>query len=166
MSHEFNLKGANIAFERCVWGEQPTLGCMLTKWGGKVNFKFIRLRHLFTLSLFHLAPFIASFTTFSHFSDFNSIDQLVCLYCFALQMAAPIHTGNVYVPSEDGMSDILHNAGHAYTMYLDGDKEDPNEMSLDPGTLVHSPTLELTVEIIQGVELAYGNVASSFSPTK
>lgn len=41
---------------------------------------------------------------------------------------------DAYVPSDDGMSDILHNAGHAYVMCLD-DKED-TEMSLDHGQLV------------------------------
>jgi hypothetical protein len=47
-------------------------------------------------------------------------------------MATPLNTG--YIPSDDGMSDILHNAGHAYAMYLDGNnKEDTNEMSLDQG---------------------------------
>jgi hypothetical protein len=43
-----------------------------------------------------------------------------------------ITPGEVYVPSDDGMSDILHNAGHAYTMYLNGDEKD-DEMTLDQG---------------------------------
>jgi hypothetical protein len=43
-----------------------------------------------------------------------------------------ITTANVYIPSDDGMSDILHNAGHAYAMYLDDSKHDTNEMSIDP----------------------------------
>lgn len=42
-----------------------------------------------------------------------------------------ISAANVYVPSDDGMSDILHNAGHAYAMYLDDSKEEANDMSLD-----------------------------------
>ena len=33
-------------------------------------------------------------------------------------MATPANHPAVYVPSDDGMSDILHNAGHAYAMYL------------------------------------------------
>jgi hypothetical protein len=49
-------------------------------------------------------------------------------------MDAPITTnirsGEVYVPSDDGMSDILHNAGHAYAMYLNCDGKDESEMSL------------------------------------
>ena len=43
---------------------------------------------------------------------------------------------NVYVPSDDGMSDILHNASHAYAMYLDGDEKE--EMPLDQTTVVIS----------------------------
>jgi hypothetical protein len=57
-------------------------------------------------------------------------------------MATSINPFNIYVPSDDGMSDILHNAGHAYAMYLDGnDKEDTIDMSLDRGggTLVFNP---------------------------
>ena len=52
-------------------------------------------------------------------------------------MTSCLNSGDVYVPSEDGMSDILHNAGHAYAMYLDGNgKEDITEMAIDQGTLV------------------------------
>lgn len=40
-----------------------------------------------------------------------------------------ITPGEVYVPSDDGMSDILHNAGHAYTtMYLNSPEKD-NELA-------------------------------------
>ena len=47
-------------------------------------------------------------------------------------MTSPMNAGNVYVPSDDDMSDILHNASHAYAMYLDeNEKEVENEMSLD-----------------------------------
>ena len=38
-------------------------------------------------------------------------------------MNTSIVPGDVFVPSDDGMSDILHNAGHAYAMYLDGKDE-------------------------------------------
>jgi hypothetical protein len=46
-------------------------------------------------------------------------------------MTTPMDTGNVYVPSDDDMSDILHNAGHAYAMFLDeNEKEDESQLSL------------------------------------
>jgi hypothetical protein len=35
-------------------------------------------------------------------------------------MATSVNPGDVFIPSDDGMSDILHNPGHAYAMYLDG----------------------------------------------
>ena len=40
-------------------------------------------------------------------------------------MATSINPGEGFIPSDDGMSDILHNVGHAYAMYLDG--KDTNE---------------------------------------
>ena len=45
-------------------------------------------------------------------------------------MATSINLGDVFVPSDDDMSDILHNAGHAYTMYLDG--KDTNDEQVRP----------------------------------
>jgi hypothetical protein len=48
-----------------------------------------------------------------------------------------IRSGEVYVPSDDDMSDILHNAGHAYAMYLNYDGKDDSEMALDHGESVH-----------------------------
>jgi hypothetical protein len=42
----------------------------------------------------------------------------------------PSRSGDAYIPSDDGMSDILHNAGNAYTMYLDPEfSEDPHKVS-------------------------------------
>ena len=36
----------------------------------------------------------------------------------------PLHPGEAYIRSDDGMSDILHNAANAYTMYLDPPNND------------------------------------------
>jgi hypothetical protein len=58
------------------------------------------------------------FPSLLYFLSHLSIDSIYRLYCFS--MAASINLGDAFVPSDDGMSDILHNAGHAYTMYLDG----------------------------------------------
>lgn len=52
-------------------------------------------------------------------------------------ITSKIRSGEVYVPSDDDMSDILHNAGHAYAMYLNYDGKDDSEMSLDHGEPVH-----------------------------
>lgn len=54
-----------------------------------------------------------------------------------------ITPGQVYVPSDDGMSDILHNASHAYTMYLNSPEKDA-ETSLDGPVPPHISGIELT----------------------
>lgn len=51
-------------------------------------------------------------------------------------ITSKIRSGEVYVPSDDDMSDILHNAGHAYAMYLNYDGKDDSEMSVEPGESV------------------------------
>jgi hypothetical protein len=61
-------------------------------------------------------------------------------------ITSKIRSGEVYVPSDDGMSDILHNAGHAYAMYLNCDGKDDSEMSLDQGASVHLPISLLIAE--------------------
>ena len=53
-----------------------------------------------------------------------------------------ITPGEVYVPSDDGMSDILHNASHAYTMYLNSDEKD-DEMTLDQGLVPFPPPIRV-----------------------
>ena len=64
-------------------------------------------------------------------------------------MSAPMNPA-VYVPSDDGMSDILHNAGHAYAMYLTDHpsppKHDPlNLPSLDVFTPISPPNTDIYV---------------------
>jgi len=67
----------------------------------------------------------------------------------------PSIPGEIYVPSDDDMSDILHNAGHAYRMYLHSDDEkDDNTMSLED-TSVFTLLYILNEEIIYRHELAY-----------
>jgi hypothetical protein len=39
----------------------------------------------------------------------------------------PMHPGHAYVSSDDGMSDILHSASKAYTIYLDPDNKDDSQ---------------------------------------
>lgn len=50
-------------------------------------------------------------------------------------MATPLN--HPYVPSDDGMSDILHNAGHAYAMYLtDNTSATPKDDPLNDSTSI------------------------------
>ena len=72
---------------------------------------------------------------------------------------------DLYVPSDDGMSDILHNAGHAYAMYLDENGKEDINMSLDQGQLVCTLRLADT-EIVQSVELAYHHFSYSLASTE
>lgn len=84
------------------------------------------LKHLNLL--FHSLSFRISIGSFSRFA--------ILAY---LKMASPMNSGDVYVPSDDGMSDILHNAGHAYAMYLEENgHRDSNEMAIDQGQLVQA----------------------------
>jgi hypothetical protein len=61
-----------------------------------------------------------------------------------------------FIPSDDGMSDILHNAANTYTMYLDSDGKD-DAKSIDPTV----PPLNFTDvgEIIESPQLAYNNIS-------
>ena len=52
-----------------------------------------------------------------------------------MDIPANNNPGEVYVPSDDGMSDILNNAGNAYALYLDYDGKD-DKMPIDPGQAV------------------------------
>jgi hypothetical protein len=66
---------------------------------------------------------------------------------------------DVFIPSDDGMSDILHNAANAYTMYLDSDgKEDA--MSIDPTVRPLNLRTD-SGQIIQGPQLAYNYISLS-----
>jgi len=67
----------------------------------------------------------------------------------------PTIPGEIYIPSDDDMSDILRNAGHAYHLYLHSDDgKDDNDLSLDD-TSVLSPGNTSDIEILQSDELAY-----------
>lgn len=50
----------------------------------------------------------------------------------------PSISGEIYVPSDDDMSDILHNAGHAYRMYLHSDDENDDTFMSPDDTSVRS----------------------------
>lgn len=75
-----------------------------------------------------------------------------------------ITPGQVYVPSDDGMSEILHNASHAYTMYLNSPEKD-TELSLDGPV---SPYLwrRADIEIVQSIELVNNDVSRPISTRK
>ena len=59
---------------------------------------------------------------------------------------------NVFIPSDDGMSDILHSAANAYTMYLDSEGKD-DAMSIDPMSKVTPSSLAYTGQIKQSPQL-------------
>jgi hypothetical protein len=91
-----------------------------------------------------------------YLSDLNC--STVCV------MTTPINSANVYVPSDDDMSDILHNASHAYAMYLDEtEKQDDNQMSMDQPV---SLSYFLNLEIGKSVEMAHFDFSCSVSSTK
>jgi len=56
----------------------------------------------------------------------------------------PSISGEIYVPSDDDMSDILHNAGHAYRMYLHSDDEKDDTFMSPDDTSVCSLRIFLT----------------------
>jgi hypothetical protein len=41
----------------------------------------------------------------------------------------PCIPGEIYVPSDDDMSEILHSAGHAYHLYLHSDEDEKDDTS-------------------------------------
>ena len=108
----------------------------------------------------HLFPSISPSRSFSVSSSFQPLQS------FCVSMATP-RDAAPYIPSDDGMSDILHTAGHAYAMHL----TDPSTTPKDDG-LLNDPSLDVSslrtfqsdsVEIIQSLELAHHNFPSPSS---
>jgi hypothetical protein len=80
-------------------------------------------RCIFTQNLVSISFFYISFDLFSF-----------TFYFLLLSMSTPMNPA-VYVPSDDGMSDILHNAGHAYAMYLTDNPSPPKHETLNLASL-------------------------------
>ena len=87
-------------------------------------------RCIFAQNLVSISFFYISFDLFSF-----------TFYFLLLSMSTPLNPA-VYVPSDDGMSDILHNAGHAYAMYLTDNPSSPKHDPLNLASLdVFPPNL-------------------------
>src|ERR1700737_506966 len=99
------------------------------------------------LIVFIVHRFIAILHCFYYIARFCSMD--------------PPGRPNVFIPSDDGMSDILHSAANAYTMYLDSEGKD-DAMSIDPMSKVTPSSLAYTGQNTQRPQLVdFGSLSES-----